>query len=461
MVTLMVIADGAAVAAAWLGAYWIRFHWLPVDEAKGVPTLQDKFLPLLPLVVAAHLVIFYRVRLYRPRRVRGLLSETRDIIKAFAAAIVVVVVLDYALPATNKISRQFILTYGVVGTSLFALFRGAVRLLMQAVRKRGWNRRTAAIVGSGRSAQRLFDALRRNHWTGIEVLYFIDDPSHDRQGPLRKLPVRGPIADVKNILEREPVDSVFVALSADQAERSAEVQTGLETCMADVRLVPEINPAYAIRPNVTTLDGVPILSLRQSPLFGWNAVMKRVFDLVVGSICLLIAAVPMLLIAAAVKLTSKGPVFYKQRRMGLDGREFNMYKFRSMRQDAESETGAVWATRDDDRRTSVGRIIRRTSLDELPNLFNVLAGQMSLVGPRPERPELIKRFKNEIPRYMFRHKMKAGITGYAQVNGLRGDTSLRRRLRYDLHYIRNWSLGLDMRILARTITAAWFSKHET
>jgi len=461
MVTLLVTADACAIAAAWLLSYYIRFAWLPVDPAKGVPGLGDKFLPMLPLVVTAHLVIFYRLRLYRPRRHHGLLSEVRDVIKAFVVAVVAVVVIDYALPATNKISRQFIATYAVVGTSCFVLFRATVRVTLRALRRRGWNRRSAAIVGSGRTAQRLLHALQRNSWTGIEVLYFVDDRARDRPGTLRGLPVYGPLAELRAITERSPVDSVFIALSHDEAERTSDVLAALETSMADVRLVPEISPSYAMRPNLSQLDGVPILSLRQTPLYGWNAILKRSFDLLVGGVCLLIAAVPMVLIALAIKLTSRGPVFYRQQRMGLDGREFSMMKFRTMTVGAEAACGPVWAQRDDPRRTWIGRFLRRTSLDELPNLFNVLAGQMSLVGPRPERPEFIKRFKQEVPRYMLRHKMKAGMTGYAQVKGYRGDTSLKKRIQHDVHYIKHWSLGLDIRILAQTVGAVWFSKHET
>jgi Undecaprenyl-phosphate glucose phosphotransferase len=460
MISLMVLADACAVTVAWLLAYWIRFAYLPVDPAKGVPALTDRFLPILPLVVAAHLIIFYRVRLYRPRRAHTILSETRDIVKAFFVAVVAVVLIDYAIPQANKISRQFIATYAVVGTTCFALFRGTVRVFLRMARKRGYNRRTAAIVGAGRSAQRLLHALRRNNWTGMEVAYFIDDRPRDRVGEIRGVPVFGPLDDLPRILEERPVDSVFIALPAEQASRSEEILAGMQTSMADVRLVPELNPTYAMRPNVSRLDGIPILSLRQTPLYGWNALSKRAFDLVVGGICLLIAAVPMVVIALLIKLTSRGPVFYRQRRMGLDGRQFDMLKFRTMRVDAEAN-GPVWSQREDARRTRIGGFLRRASLDELPNLFNVLKGEMSLVGPRPERPEFIEQFKHEIPQYMLRHKMKAGMTGYAQVRGYRGATSLKKRIQHDVHYIKHWSLGLDMRILAQTLFGAWFSKHET
>ncbi len=454
MIALLVIADAVAISAAWLLSYELRFAYLTVDPHKGIPPLRQ-YLLMLPPVLLGHLIIFYRVRLYRPRRSEGLIREVRDILKAFFVAVVVVVLIDYALPATNKISRYFIVTYAVTGTVCFTVFRLSVRLMLRGLRRRGWNRRFAAIIGSGRSAQRLLHALRRSRWTGIDVAYFIDD----RTGAVHDLPVYGPLADLRAIIERRPVDAVFIALPSREAGRLDELLTALETCMADVRLVPDMNPTYAMRPNVSELDGVPILALRQTPLYGWNAIVKRGFDLVVGSICLLIAAVPMALVAVLVKLSSRGPVLYRQRRMGLDGSEFTMLKFRTMRADAEAG-GPVWSQTTDPRRTRVGGVLRRTSLDELPNLFNVLAGHMSLVGPRPERPEFIAQFKDEIPRYMLRHKMKAGMTGYAQVKGLRGNTSLRKRIQHDVHYIRNWSLGLDIRIMAQTIAGAWFSKHE-
>ncbi|RMF85617.1 MAG: undecaprenyl-phosphate glucose phosphotransferase [Planctomycetota bacterium] len=459
MLSLLVIADAAAISVAWLLAYWVRFTYLPVDPSKGVPALADKFLPLLPAIVLAHLVIFYRMRLYRPRRDRTVLGETRDIVKAFFAAVIAVVLIDYALPASNKISRHFLLTYAVIGTSCFALFRGSLRVFLRAIRRRGWNQRTAAIIGSGRAAQSLLHALQNNSWTGIDVAYFLDDPRPSRPDRIRDRPVYGPLSDVAKILDDHPVDSVFIALPNDEADRVQEVLANLQTCMADVRLVPFVSPTYQMRPNVTELDGVPILSLRQTPLYGWNAVAKRAFDLVVGAACLLIAALPMLLIAVLIRIVDGAPVLYRQRRMGLDGREFEMLKFRTMPVDAERD-GPVWSRRRDNRRSRLGAFLRRTSLDELPNLFNVLRGEMSLVGPRPERPEFIRQFKHEIPGYMLRHKMKAGMTGYAQVRGYRGDTSLRKRIQYDVFYIRHWSLWLDLRILLQTVFGVWFSRHE-
>ncbi|QOJ13867.1 MAG: undecaprenyl-phosphate glucose phosphotransferase [Planctomycetia bacterium] len=501
MLTVMVLADAAAIACAWVLSYWIRFTFLPAE--KGVPDLVQAFLPLLPLVVIAHLVVFARVRLYRPRRSSGLFAETRDVLKAFGVAVVCVVLIDYAMPASSKISRQFLLTYAIVGAILFGAFRLLVRGVLRSFRRHGWNRRRAIIVGSGRSAQRLLRVLRRNAWTGFDVAYLVDDPPRRKRNPLPAasgadsiasptepyshppepadeaharesgsndppavgdvlagLPVRGPLRDLRSIVESDPVDAIFVALPRRSMHRTAEVLESLSTCMADLRLIPEVSGAYHMRPDVSELDGVPILSLRQSPLWGWNAVAKRGFDLIVGSICLLLAAVPMLAIAVLIRLSSKGPALYRQRRMGMDGVEFEMLKFRTMRVDAEAG-GAVWSRKTDNRRTAIGSFLRRTSLDELPNLFNVLRGEMSLVGPRPERPEFVRQFRGDIEHYMLRHKIKAGMTGFAQVRGLRGDTSLRKRIRHDLHYIRNWSLWLDVRIFFRTLFGVWFSRHET
>ena len=460
MLAFLVIGDAIAVVVAWLASYWIRFEFLPVDPAKGVPGLGEKFLPMLPAVVLAHLIVFARVRLYRPRRGDRPFRETRDVFKAFFVAVVIVIVIDYVLPETYKISRWFVATYAIVGTLCFAIFRATVRLTLHAMRRRGYNQRSAAIIGSGRNAQRLLFALQRSTWTGFRVSYFVDDLAEDRPRQLRGVPVRGQMADLERIVEEEPVDSIFIALQAGQADRTTQILETLGKSMADIRLVPEVNPLFTMRPDISRFEGIPILSLRQSPLYGANAILKRSFDLVVGGICLLIAALPLAVIAVAVKLTSPGPALYRQRRMGFDGREFIMYKFRTMQVNAEAKTGPVWAQRNDPRRTPIGGFLRRTSLDELPQLFNVLAGDMSLVGPRPERPEFIAQFKQQVPRYMLRHKMKAGMTGYAQVKGLRGNTSLKKRIQHDVHYINHWSLGLDLRILAQTITSVWLSKHE-
>jgi Undecaprenyl-phosphate glucose phosphotransferase len=252
------------------------------------------------------------------------------------------------------------------------------------------------------------------------------------------------------VLDRQQVDIVFIALPHADASRLTAVLSGIGDDPIAIHLVPDVFSLVPARGGVEEFEMIPFIHLRESQLYGWNRVLKRAFDLVFGALALAVAAPMMLAIAVALKLTSPGPVLYHQERMGVDGRRFRMLKFRTMRVNAEAETGPVWARPDDPRRTALGSFLRRTSLDELPQLFNVLRGEMSLVGPRPERPSFVEEFRRRVPGYMLRHKVKAGITGWAQINGWRGNTSIERRIECDLYYIERWSLGFDLKILLQT-----------
>jgi len=229
--------------------------------------------------------------------------------------------------------------------------------------------------------------------------------------------------------------------------------------MIDVKVVPDLLQVIALRARLEDLDGIPVINVNDVPLQGFNSVVKRAIDMAISSAALLVLAIPFCIIAALVKLTSRGPVFYRQERMGLDGKPFMIHKFRSMHEDAERESGPVFASHDDPRRTPIGRLLRRTNVDELPQFWNVLKAEMSIVGPRPERPLFVKQFKDKIPQYMLRHKVKAGITGWAQVNGWRGNTSIEKRIEYDLYYIENWSVRLDLKIMWLTVLKGFFHKH--
>jgi Undecaprenyl-phosphate glucose phosphotransferase len=267
------------------------------------------------------------------------------------------------------------------------------------------------------------------------------------------------LGEIKQILANHPIQVVIIALPLSAHDRIMEVVNNIGDEMVDIKVVPDLARFISLRGSVEEFEGLPIIGLRGSPMEGWARVVKRVTDMV-GSLIFIVLVSPLLLILAlAVKLSSPGPVFYRQRRMGMDGRVFTMLKFRSMRVDAEQNSGPVWAAQDDPRRTRLGAFLRRASLDELPQFFNVLKGEMSLVGPRPERPELIKDFKTKVPGYMLRHKMKAGITGWAQINGWRGNTSLERRIEHDLYYIENWSLGLDIKIIMLTLVRGFVNPH--
>jgi Undecaprenyl-phosphate glucose phosphotransferase len=310
-----------------------------------------------------------------------------------------------------------------------------------------------AVIGTGRLGRIACRTLDRNSWTGINVAYFIHH--HDHVTPTDEVvgrPVLGGISQLEQILTDRPPDAVYLALPNTRASLMPELLRRLERYPIDVRIIPEVSPKYTpLAMTVSELEGMPILSIRENPMNGLAGVMKRGIDLLGAMVGMAVFAVPMVLIAMAIKLTSEGPVVFRQRRVSIGGEEFDIYKFRTMMHERDEHASAVWTARGDARVTNIGAFLRRTSLDELPQLLNVVLGQMSLVGPRPERPELIARFKEDWRGYVLRQHVKAGMTGWAQVNGMRGDTSLRKRLQLDLFYIRNWSLGFDIKILWLTL----------
>jgi exopolysaccharide biosynthesis polyprenyl glycosylphosphotransferase len=337
--------------------------------------------------------------------------------------------------------------------------RSILRLTLRGLRRRGWGVRRAAIVGTGKLAQKTLHGLRTDPWMSIQVAYFVKEDEESGRDSVRDVPVLGSAADLLDIIRTHEVDMVFVAIPARKAEKREEILDTLAKLPVTVAVIPDFKGVVTLNTSVDELDGMPVIQLVDTPIQGWYAVAKRLMDIVGSLVLLAVFALPMLVLALVVKLTSRGPVLFRQVRMGLGGRPFTMLKFRSMRVDAEAEIGPVWAKRDDPRRTRAGAFMRRTSLDELPQLLNVLRGDMSLVGPRPERPHFVEEFVQTVPAYMLRHNVKAGMTGWAQISGFRGDTSLKRRLQYDLYYINNWSLGFDLYILLRTPFVGFLNKH--
>jgi Undecaprenyl-phosphate glucose phosphotransferase len=266
----------------------------------------------------------------------------------------------------------------------------------------------------------------------------------------------GTFEESGEIAQREKVDHLYVALPLEEHAKMMKVIEEASRECVDVKIVPDLLQFVALRARLEDLDGVPIINLNDVPLQGLNAVVKRLIDMAISAVALAILAIPFGIIALAIRLTSPGPIFYRQTRMGLDGRAFTVLKFRSMYHDAEAETGPIWARDQDPRCTPLGRVLRRFDIDELPQVLNVLKGEMSLVGPRPERPFFVEQFKQRFPQYMLRHKVKSGITGWAQVNGWRGNTSIEKRIEYDLYYIENWSVSLDLKIMWLTIVKGLF-----
>jgi len=446
--TILGMMDAASTAAALALAYLLRFRSGIFPVPRGIPPPED-YLPSWPVAVAIALIAYRYHGLYEPKRIEGFRREVLEILKATATAVVGIVLVTFFVRSPAE-SRGVLVLFAACNLVLLATTRGSVRLLLWSARRRGYNQRYAVIIGAGKLGQAVAERLHGNPWMGIQVLGFVE-AREARRSTVRGLPVLGTVEDLGRILATPDVDQVYVALPLARYKVLRAVLDRLSREAVAVRLVPDLPGVASLQPTLDDLDGLPVLGLRESPVYGLHQVAKRALDLAVASIALVAFAPVMGIVALAVRLTSPGPIFFAQERMGLDGRRFEMLKFRTMRDDAEAQTGAVWATAEDARVTPVGRFLRRTSLDELPQLLNVLRGEMSIVGPRPERPVLIERFKYDIPRYMHRHAVKAGITGWAQVNGWRGNTSLRKRLQYDLYYVQNWSLGFDLKIMALTL----------
>jgi Undecaprenyl-phosphate glucose phosphotransferase len=448
MLFLLGCGDILVAAASWGAGYLLRMLFGKMGVTDNLMPSFSEFSEVMVLSLVLSALLFHRLGLYGPKRTRRSHQELFDV----ARAVIVAWVLSYLavlMIRHRTVSRLTMVSVLGSWLVLACSFRAAARSFLRSLRKHGRNLRHAAIIGAGRLGQHLYHQLRRNTWTGIQVGYFVDnDP---RQETIEGLRIYKPLNCVADILTIKPVDIVFVALPGGTTEQMAEVLAQLGETSADIQVVPDLLSYSFLKHDVTIFENLPIISMTHSPQHGFNSLLKRSFDILFSLVMLGVLAIPMLLIALLVKLTSKGPVFYRQIRSSLAGHPFGILKFRTMRTDAEEQTGAVWASKDDPRVTRLGKFLRKSNLDELPQLFNILVGHMSVVGPRPERPELIDRFRKEVPRYMLRDRVRPGLTGWAQVNGWRGRTSLRKRIQYDLYYVNNWTFGLDLRIILLTL----------
>jgi Undecaprenyl-phosphate glucose phosphotransferase len=446
--------DLLLTAAAWIGAYHLRFEsgWIPIR--KDPPDLA-MCLRNLPLVLLTAVIAYRWTGQYTIHRLRRFREEMVGVIQGTVLMALLVMATTFCLHDPYE-SRVTMLIFALLTAAGVLTARRLSWALIRQLRRRGYNQTRAVIVGTGRVARKTARALNRVSWLGIKNLGFIEDQPSHWTGDLNIL---GTSADLPQLIDKYRIEHVLIALPMNRYHEARRIFDVLSQSLVEVRLVTDIPTLAGLSLTTTSLDGLPVIGLRESPHFGLNILVKRVIDVVLSLLALVFLTPLLLLIAALVKLTSPGPVFYKQERCGLNGKPFLMLKFRSMRTDAERQTGAVWARKDDPRRTPLGAFLRRTSLDELPQLINVLKGDMSLVGPRPERPVFIQQFSKTIPNYMARHCVKAGITGWAQVHGWRGNTSLRKRVQYDLYYITHWNPWLDLRILWMTIFHGLFHRN--
>ncbi|HEX5657408.1 MAG TPA: undecaprenyl-phosphate glucose phosphotransferase [Polyangiales bacterium] len=449
------IVDATIVVVAWLLAYWFRFFVSPIAATELPPFA--KYSALAPLIGILWMATFTWMRVYTSRRALGRIAELQRILRAHGVALLSFIAITYMFE-DYKFSRLVMVYFAVIGFLGVAGFRMVLRTALRNVRARGFNLRHALFIGEGAALESVMRRVVSFPELGLRVRGVLTHENSEITS-LAGQPVIGHLEQLDGILRTERIDEVFIALLPDQHESLDTVLARLRDETIDVRIVPDILRYVTLGCEVENIDGFPVMRLNDSPMFGVGALAKRATDLL-GAVCALVLLSPlMLLIGVLVKLTSPGPMLYGQERMGLDGRTFKMLKFRSMKADAETKSGAVWAQAVDDRRTAFGTFLRKTSLDELPQFWNVVRGDMSLVGPRPERPVFVTKFRTEIPLYNVRHKVKSGITGWAQVNGWRGNTSLDRRIECDLFYIRNWSYALDIKILFITLYKGFVNKN--
>jgi exopolysaccharide biosynthesis polyprenyl glycosylphosphotransferase len=452
LVTL--VSDGLVLYASLAAAFWISFH-SPLTEifpvTKGIPPFSA-YQKAFPVILAVFLVVFKSFHLYRRKTYFSPSWHFFTIIKAVTVALFSLMALTFLYREDFTYSRRMLAYSWLFSVVFFTLSRRILDRLETEVWRRNKKFRQVLLLGGGEIARRLIKNFSANPRWGSEVIGVLRFNGDEDPKESASIPVLGVVEEFEAIIRRFPVDEVIITRLDLPHRRVMEIIILCEKNLVAVKLVPDVFSILTNQVEVVNLDGVPLIGLRSLPLHSaWNRFMKRVFDLAGAALGLLLTAPVLLVAAAAVKLTSRGPVFFRQNRMGENGKRFQLYKLRTMPVDAEKESGPVLPKRDDPRATPVGRFLRRFSLDELPQLWNVLKGDMSLVGPRPERPVFVEQFKESIPRYMSRHQVKSGLTGWAQVNGLRGDTSIRMRVKYDMYYMENWSIFWDAKIILLTL----------
>ncbi len=451
-VVLYLVGDVAATAVALFLAFWLRFEIQVLPVTKGIPPIAP-YLRLIWVTSILWPVVFYFQGLYHLRRSRSRVEEGLKIVVAVALATVILAA-GLTFYREFSYSRLVLVIFGVVDVVLVVLERWAVAAALRRVRRSGGNLQRVLVVGAGELGRQVVERLEEHQEYGFRVVGFLDDDPGKQKRSILSVPVLGTTRDLEAVVPEHQVDQVVLALPLSAHHRTVQLIRRAGQLLVEVKVVPDLLQYYVLRAGVEDLDGLPVINLTHLPLAGWNDLVKRAFDILAASALLLATAWLFPILAWLIRREDGGPILYSQARMSLDGRSFHMWKFRSMRVDAESDGNPHWTRNRDSRVTRIGAFLRRTNLDELPQLVNVLRGDMSLVGPRPERPEFVERFRERYPEYMARHRVRAGLTGWAQVNGLRGDTSIRRRIVHDLYYIENWSLALDLKILWLTLRTA-------
>lgn len=455
---LMVIADAVVTASSFMSAYYCKFYILNDGPGIGVLPASDYF-ALLGVIVPIYVFIYYACSVYAPKRTIRKRFEIYGIIKANTIGILTLIIILYMIVREINYSRSVMLIFYVFNVFLTSCFRLALRKGLQTIRRKGYNLKHILLVGYSRAAEEYIDRLTDNPQWGYEA-YGILDNSIPVGTVYKGVRVLGSLTNLETILPNNSLDEIAITLPLRDYDCLGEIVAACEKSGVHTKFIPDYNSLVPSRPYTEDLMGLPVINIRYVPLTNTgNIIIKRIMDIAGSLFGILLTAPVMLAAAVVIRLTSPGPVIFRQERVGLHGRTFNMYKFRSMELQAPGEEKKAWTVRDDPRVTPVGRFLRRTSLDELPQLFNILKGDMSLVGPRPERPLFVEKFREEVPRYMVKHQVRPGLTGWAQVNGLRGDTSIRKRIEHDIYYIENWTLGFDCKIILMTFFTGFVNKN--
>ncbi|WP_297927353.1 undecaprenyl-phosphate glucose phosphotransferase [Metallibacterium sp.] len=443
------IMDVVLVIGGAVLAYALRFRHVP----DALPLDYTAVVVIAALLVA---LLFPLIGVYRSWRARGLRAPVGQALLGWVVTFTLILLMLVLVKKNEQFSRWWMGLWFLSTAAALLLLRVGVYMLLRTLRAHGYNLRKAVVVGCGAQAQALLQRARDPAWAGFEVAAVFDpgvDACHVEGASVQ------PLAGLGAFVAAHAIDEVWVSLPLAQSTLLEPVLAQLRNSTANVRYMPDMLGLFLLNHSVTEILDTPMLDLTVTPMQGFNRALKRAEDALLSMLILLLISPLLLLIALAVKLTSRGPVFYRQDRLTWSGKTFRMLKFRSMLVDAEQGTGAVWASKGDGRATRIGAFLRHTSLDELPQFINVLKGDMSIVGPRPERPVFVEQFKDQIPGYMQKHMVKAGITGWAQINGLRGNTDLGQRIEHDLYYIEHWSLGFDLRIIALTLVRGFVSKN--
>ena len=452
---LHVVLDAFVIIIAYFIAWIIKFLFL--DESIGALPFRVYAAAILP-IVPAYLLLYYLFSLYTPKRVQGRRLEMWNIVKANTVGIALILGVLYLIKMMH-FSRELLAIFYFVNILLETGLRNLIRYFLRSMRKKGYNLKHILLVGYSHAAEEYIDRIIANPQWGYKIRGILDD--HIEAGTEYKgVKVLGRIANLMVILPQNRLDEIAITLGLNEYYRLEEIVALCEKSGVHTKFIPDYNRVIPTKPYTEDILGLPVINIRHVPLTNtYYAFLKRLMD-IVGSICAIVIFSPVMLFSVImIKLTSPGPLIFKQERVGLHNRPIMMYKFRSMEVQAPEKEKTRWTVKDDPRVTGFGKFMRKTSIDELPQLFNVLKGEMSLVGPRPERPFFVEKFKEEIPRYMIKHQVRPGITGWAQVNGYRGNTSIRKRIEYDLYYIENWTLGLDIKILILTVFKGFINKN--